>query len=495
MDGLLDWLKTPGARPPRRPWRPPPGGDESDERRIPHSIEAEQMLLGSVLADNGCMNTAISAGLSADDFHDPVHARLFGLFAGRIGRGQRADPTTLAPILRGDRQLDELGGLAYLVSLMRGAIGIENVAHYAETIIETARRRRLMALAWDLAGRAESPDGEIDAASLVADTERRLAETLPVDTGRGFKSLLGAATEALVSINDAFKAEGALRGLPTGLPALDRALGGLAPSDLVIVAGRPAMGKTALAANIAFSLASSGRRVAFFSLEMSAKQLAARLISAAAEVSGSEALRGELSTAEMRLLVEAVRDLEDAPLFISDSSMTSTADVAAQTRRLRSSAGLDAVFVDYLQLMSAGRESRNRVEEVGEITRSLKALARELEVPVVALSQLSRNVEQRENKRPNLADLRESGSIEQDADVVMFVFREEYYLLRSEPDQEDEAKWGDWNHRMERARGLAEIIVGKHRHGETGTARLRFDGATTQFTDPAKGVDDGGEAW
>ena len=479
---LVKWMLS-GEPPPR----PRPSGRRAQppdpEAAPPLNIEAEQQLLGCIMANNETFHS-VSDLVAERDFFDPVHGRLFEVFARRLHEGRAVDPVTLRDVVQEDEGLRDLGGQQYLVNLMRGAASLFLAPEYARTIADLAQKRRLMEAGEELADRARTGAGE-GAGALVALAESRLAEIAGEDrTGRGFTSFLNAATQSVQAANAAYRRGGGLAGLSTGLVDLDRALGGLQDSDLVILAGRPAMGKTALAVNIAFAVASAGHPVAFFSLEMSAAQLASRVLASRAGVAGEDLRRGTGGEDGVRAVVNAARPLDDLPLFIDDGGGKTFGEIAAGARRLQRRHGMAALFVDYLQLMQPPPGSRSRVEEVGDMTRSLKMLAKDLDVPVVALSQLSRAVESRTNKRPLLSDLRDSGAIEQDADVVMFVYREEYYLSQNEPDPSDEG-WPEWERSVAAARGRAEVIVGKHRHAPTGTARLHFDAALSQFSDPA----------
>lgn len=483
---LVEWMLS-GAPPPSKPLGGKGAAPPDPEGPPPLNIEAEQQLLGAIMANNEIFHS-VSDLVAERDFFDPVHGRLFEAFSRRIHGGRAVDPVTLKEMVESDEGLRDLGGQRYLINLMKGAVSISLAPEYARTISSLAQKRRLMEAGAELADRARAGADE-GAESLLALAESRLAEIAGEDrTGRGFTSFLKAATESVTAANDAYKRGGGLAGLSTGLADLDKALGGLQDSDLVILAGRPAMGKTALAVNIAFAVAAAGHPVAFFSLEMSAAQLASRVLASRAGVAGEDLRRGTGGQDGVRAVVGAARHLEGLPLFIDDGGGKTFGEIAAGARRLQRRHGMAALFVDYLQLMQPPQGSRSRVEEVGDMTRSLKMLAKDLNVPVVALSQLSRAVESRTNKRPLLSDLRDSGAIEQDADVVMFVYREEYYLAQNEPDPSDEG-WVEWERGIAAARGKAEVIIGKHRHAPTGTARLHFDAALSQFSDPA------GEQW
>lgn len=460
-----------------------------DERYIPHSIEAEQQLLGALMTKNDFIHE-VHPIVSEEHFYDPVHAALFAVISKRCLEGSKADPVTLKPVMEMHKGLQELGGQSYLVNLLRGAVSTFAAKDYAKTIYDTAVRREIIQLGREIEDQAAAADGTApEAAELVEQTERRLFDI--VESGganRGFVPFVSAATEAVRQANEAYRSGDGMVGLPTGLKALDNLVGGLQKSDLIILGGRPGMGKTALATNIAFHVA--GRPVdphcvGFFSLEMSAVQLSTRILASRSGVSVLDIRRGRVGEGGVRKFISAVQELEDAALHIDDTGAIPLPQLAARARRLKRRSGLDLIIVDYLQLVRPGetRRNRNRNDEVGEITQGLKALAKDLNVPVLALSQLSREVEKRDNKRPGLSDLRDSGSIEQDADIVLFAFREEYYRKQEEPEQEDADAYDKWLKDCERLAGQAEVIVAKHRHGETGTARLHFSGERTEFTD------------
>ncbi|MCA3552766.1 MAG: replicative DNA helicase, partial [Rhodobacter sp.] len=372
---------------------------------------------------------------------------------------------------------------------------------YAQMIYDLAVRRELIALGRDISARAAKVDVESDPREQITEAEQRLYRLGEQGAAeRGFQSFLKAVTDAVNVANAAYQRDGGLAGISTGLIDLDKKLGGLHPSDLLILAGRPSMGKTSLATNIAFNIARTYRRgrlpdgsegavqggvVGFFSLEMSAEQLAARILSEASEVPSDQIRRGDMTEAEFRRFVEAAKALESCPLYIDDTPALPISQVAARARRLKRTHGLDVLIIDYLQLLK-GTSKENRVLEVSEITQGLKAIAKELDIPVIALSQLSRAVENREDKRPQLADLRESGSIEQDADVVMFVYRDEYYKEREKPGDHELEKMVQWQQVMEQVHGKAEVIIGKQRHGPIGTVELSFEGRFTRFGNLAK---------
>ncbi len=475
-----------------RPLMPVAAQSETDA--LPHNIEAEQQLLGAILTNNDVYDR-IASKVKPEHFYDPVHKRIFEIAAARILKNALASPVTLKGFFEDDAGLKELGGPAYLVRLAGAAISTFAARDYAQMIYDLAVRRELIALGRDITARAAKVDIASEPRDQITEAEQRLY-TLGEQgvTERGFQPFLRAAVEAVNMANAAYQRGGGLSGISSGLIDLDRRLGGLHESDLLILAGRPSMGKTSLATNIAFNIAKAhkrGRRadgsegtieggvVGFFSLEMSAEQLAARILSEASEVPSEQIRRGDMTEGEFRRFVDAAKALESCPLYIDDTPALPVSQVAARARRLKRTHGLDILFVDYLQLLR-GSTKENRVQEVSEITQALKAIAKELNIPVVALSQLSRQVENREDKRPQLSDLRESGSIEQDADVVMFVYREEYYLSRMEPEAGSPAH-AEWFKKADNAHGKAEVIIGKQRHGPIGTVELSFEGRFTRF--------------
>jgi replicative DNA helicase len=475
----------------------------AEPEALPHNIEAEQQLLGAMLTANDVYDR-IAQLVRAEHFYEPTHARIFEIAAARIQKNQLASPVTLKAYLEDDAALRALGGPAYLARLAGAAISAYAARDYAQMIYDLAVRRELIALGRDIAAQAARVDVASEPREQIVEAEQRLYKLGEQGHAeRGFQSFLKAVTDAVNVANAAYQRDGGLAGLSTGLVDLDRKLGGLHASDLLILAGRPSMGKTALATNIAFHIARSHRRgrradgtegaveggvVGFFSLEMSAEQLAARILSEAAEVPSEQIRRGDMTEGEFRRFVEAAKALEACPLYIDDTPALPIAQVAARARRLKRTQGLDVLFVDYLQLLrGTSKGSDNRVQEVSEITQGLKAIAKELDIPVVALSQLSRQVENREDKRPQLSDLRESGSIEQDADVVMFVFREEYYREREKPGDHDLDAMAKWQGVMEQVHGKAEVIIGKQRHGPIGTVEMAFEGRFTRFSNLARG--------
>ncbi len=472
----------------------PEGGAGTDP--LPHSIEAEQQLLGAILTNNDIYDR-VAAIINQNHFYDPVHARIYEVAATRIAKNQLASPVTLKSFLADEPGLADLGGPAYLVRLAGAAISSYAARDYAQMIYDLAIRRKLIDLGRDIAAQAARVDVASEPREQIVAAEQslyKLAEAGQVN--QGFQSFISAVTQAVNVANAAYQRDGGLAGISTGLVDLDKKLGGLHKSDLLILAGRPSMGKTSLATNIAFNIARAYRKgrlpdgsegavdggvVGFYSLEMSAEQLAARILSEASEVPSEQIRRGDMNETEFRRFVEAAKALESCPIYIDDTPALPISQLAARARRLKREHGLDALFVDYLQLVRPATARDSRVNEVSEITQGLKAIAKELDVPVVALSQLSRQVESREDKRPQLSDLRESGSIEQDADVVMFVFREEYYKEREKPGDHELDKMAVWQEEMERLHGKAEIVIGKQRHGPIGTVDLSFEGRFTRF--------------
>ncbi|MBX6367707.1 MAG: replicative DNA helicase [Rhodospirillales bacterium] len=483
-----------------------PEGGEPSYRTPPANIEAEQALLGAILVNNAAYHR-VSEFLLPEHFAEAVHGRIYDAIRTLIERGQIANPVTLKGVFDQDNALAEIGGSAYLGRLAASVITIINAEDYGRTIYDLYLRRQLITLGEEVVNSAYTYDLELDAAAQIETAEKKLFDLAEKGISEGgFQAFQHSLANAILQAEAAFKRSGKTAGVSTGFTDLDRLLGGLHPSDLVILAGRPSMGKTALATNIAFNaaklyrpkqtadgriVAEDGAVVGFFSLEMSAEQLAARVLAEESGVSGDRIRRGDVSHDDFDKFVQASQRLASVPLYIDDTPALSIAALRTRARRLKRQHGLDLIVVDYLQLLQgagSGRSAENRVQEISEITRGLKAIAKELDVPVIALSQLSRAVEQREDKRPQLADLRESGSIEQDADVVMFVFREEYYLARAEPmrrPEESEEKFNDryerWKARLEEVHATAEVIISKQRHGPIGTVRLRFDGETTKF--------------
>lgn len=463
---------------------------------MPHSIEAEQQLLGGLLNNND-LYYSLEDKVEPEHFYDPVHSRIFEIISTRIKDGKLASAVTVNTFLTEDEGLKELGGSSYLAQLMAGSVASSAIKDYSKLVYDLAIRRELIILGQEISSRAQSIKVDEQPEEQIILAEQNLYKI--GDSGKsetGFKSFLKALGEAVQVANAAHHRDGNLAGISTGFIDLDKKMGGLHSSDLIILAGRPSMGKTSLATNIAYNIAKSFKKndnadgtsetvnggiVGFYSLEMSAEQLAARILSETAEIPSEQIRRGDMTESEFRRFVEAAKSIESSPLFIDDTPALTIAQLASRARRLKRTHGLDALIIDYLQLVRAGSSRDNRVNEISEITQGLKAIAKELNIPVIALSQLSRQVENRDDKRPQLADLRESGSIEQDADVVLFVYREEYYKEREKPSDHDLEKMAIWQEEMDRLHGRAELILGKQRHGPIGTVELSFEGKYTRF--------------
>ena len=464
-------------------------------RVAPNNIDAEQALLGAILVNNDAFYR-VSDFLEPGHFFEDLHRRIYEIAATLIRQGKLASPITLKTFL-GDQDLGGLTVSQYLARLAAEATTVINADAYGRTIYDLAIRRSLIGIGEDLVNTAYDSPVESAPRDQIEEAERRLYQL--AESGKydgGFQRFSDALTHAIDMAAAAFKRDGRLSGIATGLSDLDRMMGGLQSSDLVIVAGRPGMGKTALATNIAFNIAKAyqgekqpdgslktvnGGIVGFFSLEMSAEQLATRIIAEQSGIPSYKIRRGDIREDDFFKITDVARDMQTIPFYIDQTGGISIAQLTARARRLKRQRGLDLLVVDYLQLLSgSSKKGDNRVQELTEITTGLKALAKELNVPVVALSQLSRQVESRDDKRPQLSDLRESGSIEQDADVVMFVFREEYYLKNKEPKPgtEEHIKWQD---EMALVHGKAEVIIGKQRHGPTGTVQLAFHAEVTRF--------------
>jgi replicative DNA helicase len=476
------------------------------QRLPPTNLQAEQALLGALLANNKAYER-VSEFLVPEHFADPIHGRIFQAIARRIEQGQLADAVTLKAEFEHSGVLDEVGGTAYLAQLLSAMVGIINAGEYGRAVHDAWIRRQLIDIGEVVVNNAFGAQPELDGSDQVEAAEQALFDLAAKGSNDGgFVTFERALTEAIHTAERAFHRSGGVSGLSTGLRDLDKKTGGLHPSDLLILAGRPGMGKTALATKIAFGAAKSlltearvddpnalpRSSVAIFSLEMSAEQLATRLLSEEARISGDRIRRGDIGQKDFDVFVRVSREIGQLPLHIDDTPAITLSAMRTRCRRLKRTKGLALIVVDYLQLMrpSAGTKQENRVQEISQITQGLKALAKELSVPVIALSQLSRAVESREDKRPMLSDLRESGSIEQDADVVMFVYRDEYYLQQRAPKQlgfdNDEKFHGavdKWQRDMEQVHNRAELLIEKQRHGPTGKIDLLFEGEFTRFGD------------
>ena len=475
--------------------KPPKQADDSavSYRILPHNQEAEQGLLGALLVDNRALEK-VGDFLKSVHFFMPAHQRVYESIIKLIDRGQTASPVTLKNYFEKDDDLKDVGGAEYLADLASSVVSVMNVQDYARTVYDLHLRRELISLGEEVVNESFDHSIDVEAKDTIEMAEARLFDLAESGEVKGsFVTLRTSVMQAIEHAERAFKTEGNVTGVTTGLIDMDKKLGGLQKSDLLILAGRPSMGKTALATNMAFNAAKAyaesggtqGARVGFFSLEMSADQLATRILADQSGVSGDAIRKGNIRQEDFRSFVEASQKLSQMPLYIDDTPALSISAVRTRARRLKRQHGLDLLVVDYLQLLrgtGSKQGTDNRVQEVSEITRGLKAIAKELAIPVVALSQLSRQVEQREDKRPQLSDLRESGSIEQDADVVMFVYREEYYLSRMEPEVGTD-KYSQWQDKMGKVANIGECIVAKARHGPIGTVRLHFNPNLTRFSD------------
>ena len=479
-----------------------PPDDEPLHRQSPHNIEVEQALLGAVLINNEAFYR-VSDFLEPPHFYDPLHAQIYEKAAQLIRLGKAADPRTIKSFLKEHEKVGDITVAEYLARLAYEATTIINAADYGRTIYDLAIRRSLIVIGEDMVNIAYEAPVDMAPRDQIEDAERRLFEL--AEKGQfnvGFQGFAEALKTAIDMAGAAYQRSGHLSGLATGLDDLDKMMGGLQSSDLVILAARPAMGKSALASNIGYNIARAWRGeqqpdgtiktvdggiVGFFSLEMSAEQLATRILAEQAGVPSSDIRRGAIHEDQFDRIVEAAQEMQRIPLYIDQTGGISMAQLAARARRLKRQRGLDLLIIDYLQLITGNsrRSSESRVQEITEITTGLKALAKELNVPILALSQLSRQVESREDKRPHLADLRESGSIEQDADVVLFIFRQEYYLKNAKP-KEGTDEFFKWQAEMESIAGRAEVIIGKQRHGPTGTVELQFEAEVTRFATLAK---------
>lgn len=465
--------------------------------KMPQNIEAEQSLIGSVLFDNKVLED-LPTNFATRHFFDPLHASIFDACIFLIDNGRLADPLTLKSYLKQDDLQRDMDIEKYLSELREGVVSLSKAKFYAEEIRNCYVRRSLIRIGDELINKSVNPTLDVTPDQEISNTEEQLynlAEKDQINSGPlDFKSVLASATN---QINEAYNRKGKLSGIDTGFSGLNRQLGGLNKSDLLVLAGRPAMGKTALATNIGFNAAKSSKlekneSILIFSLEMSAEQLAQRILAEQSTIDSHKLRSGDLNETEFSKLVSTQNDILNLPFFIDDTPAISVGQIASRARRLKRTHGLSVIIIDYIQLIQGSKasEAQGRVQEVSNITRGLKSLAKELNVPILALSQLSRAVEQREDKRPILADLRESGSIEQDADVVMFVYREEYYLDKSEPTQRDNEnqesfneRFLKWQDRRNMAEGKAEIIISKQRHGPTGIVQVQFEAKFTRFMD------------
>ena len=462
--------------------------------RQPSNLEAEQALLGSVLVNNDIIDE-ISSIIKPSIFYDPAHVKIYEVIENLNNKGMIANPITLKNFFEKDNMLSDVGGTEYLVKLTRFSSSMKQALDYAKIVHEMFLRRELVMISDKLSSDTlNANDKEENAEVIIENTEKSLFELAERGSfSQSFLKFNQALDQTIEMATIAMQNDQGIVGVPTGLKDLDEKLGGLHKSDLIILAGRPSMGKTALATNIAYNASQhilkrqEKSSVAFFSLEMSSEQLSTRILSEQAKIRSDDIRRGKVTEEEINRYIETSRNIYEIPLYIDETPAITIATLSNRARRIKRLFGLSLVVVDYIQLMRPGsnKKSEGRVQEISEITQGLKALAKELSVPVLALSQLSRAVEQRDDKQPQLADLRESGSIEQDADVVMFVYREAYYLERKQP-KLGSIEHAEWQSKMNYVNGLADIILGKQRHGPTGTIKVEFEGIYTKFKDLSK---------
>ena len=463
---------------------------KNQENKQPSNLEAEQALLGSILVNNDIIDE-VSSLVSSNIFYDPAHVKIYEVIESLNNKGMIANPITLKNFFEKDNMLNEVGGTEYLVKLTRFSGSTKQAIDYAKIIHEMYLRRELVQISDKLSSDTLNANSqEQNAENIIEDTEKSLFDLAERGSfTQTFLKFNQALDQTIEMATLAMKNDQGIVGVPTGLSDLDEKLGGLHKSDLVILAGRPSMGKTALATNIAYNAAQNILKrqekssVAFFSLEMSSEQLSTRILSEQARIRSDDIRRGKVTEDEVNRYIETSRNIYNLPLYIDETPAITIATLSNRARRIKRLFGLNLIVVDYIQLMRASSiRNDGRVQEISEITQGLKALAKELAVPVLALSQLSRAVEQRDDKQPQLADLRESGSIEQDADVVMFVYREAYYLERKQP-KLGSIEHAEWQSKMNDVNGLADIILGKQRHGPTGTVKVEFEGIYTKFKD------------
>ena len=457
-------------------------------KELPNNIEAEQAVIGSILVSNEIFDE-INLILSSNNFYDPMHQKIFSAIENLIFRGMLANPITLKNYFEDEK--DELNVPDYLVKVTKFSTSIRQATEYSKIIYDMFVRRELIKISEQTIDTAKLNDLSTTGQNIIENSEKLLYEL--AEKGSFYSSLISfdrALRQTIDMASAAYKNEEGIVGVPTGLRDLDDRLGGLHKSDLIIIAGRPGMGKTALATNIAFNAAQklqdSGKEkasVAFFSLEMSSEQLSTRILAEQSRIKSNDIRRGKISDEQFDKFLETSKNISELPLYIDETPALTIAAMSNRARRIKRTKGLDLIIVDYIQLMRGSLNYKEgRVQEVSEITQGLKAIAKELSIPVVALSQLSRQVEQRDNKKPQLSDLRESGSIEQDADVVMFVYRESYYLENKEP-KPATVEHAEWQAKMNEVSNLAELIIGKQRHGPTGNVFLEFEAMFTKFKD------------
>ena len=465
------------------------------ENKQPSNLEAEQALLGSILVNNDIIDE-VSTIVNSSIFYDPAHIKIYEVIESLNNKGMIANPITLKNFFEKDNMLNEVGGTEYLVKLTRFSGSAKQSIDYAKIIHEMYLRRELVLISDKLSSDTlNASSQEQNAEDIIEGTEKSLFDLAERGSfSQSFLKFNEALDQTIEMATLAMKSDQGIVGVPTGLTDLDDKLGGLHKSDLIILAGRPGMGKTALATNIAYHAAQNlmsrqeKSSIAFFSLEMSSEQLSSRILSEQARIKSDDIRRGKVTESEINRYIETSRNIYNLPLYIDETPAITISTLSNRARRMKRLFGLNLIVVDYIQLMRAPNSNNrndNRVQEVSEITQGLKALAKELKVPVLALSQLSRAVESRDDKKPQLSDLRESGSIEQDADVVMFVYREAYYLENKQP-KLGSIEHAEWQSKMNDVNGLADIILGKQRHGPTGTVKVEFEGIYTKFKDSSK---------
>ena len=457
---------------------------QNKSEELPNNIEAEQSVIGSILVSNEIFDE-INLIISNKNFYDPMHQKIFSAIEKLIYSGMLANPITLKNYFENEK--DEINIPEYLVKITKFSASSRQSIEYSKIIYDQYVKRELIKISKDVIDSVQLNDLDLDGKKIIENSEKALFDL--AEKGSFNSSLIKfdeAMRQTIEMASNAYKNDEGIVGVPTGLTDLDERLGGLHKSDLVIIAGRPSMGKTALATNIAFFAAKKIQEenkktsVAFFSLEMSSEQLSTRILAEQSKIKSNDIRRGKISEDQFDKFIETSKDISELPLYIDETPAISIAALSNRARRIKRKFGLDLIVVDYIQLMRASNFKDGRVQEISEITQGLKAIAKELGVPVLALSQLSRAVEQRDDKKPQLADLRESGSIEQDADVVMFVYREAYYLERKEP-RPATVEHAEWQAKMNEVANLAEIIIGKQRHGPTGNVMLEFEAMFTRF--------------
>ena len=463
--------------------------NHNKNQEIPSNIEAEQHLLGSVLVNNDIIDE-IANIINSEKFYDPIHIKIYEVIENLNNKGMVANPITLKNYFEKNQGLDDVGGVEYLVRLTRFSSSVKQAMDYAKIVHENFVKRELIQISHQIKDDSINPEDDKSSDLIIEDAEKLLFDLAERGSfSQSFMKFNLALDQSINMAEQAMKNDQGIVGVPTGLTELDEKLGGLHKSDLVIIAGRPSMGKTALATNIAYhaakniQLKGSKSSVAFFSLEMSSEQLSTRILSEQSRIKSNDIRRGKATEEELGRYIETSRDIYDLPLYIDETPAITISTLSNRARRIKRLFGLNLIVVDYIQLMrTSSKRNDGRVQEISEITQGLKALAKELSVPVLALSQLSRAVEQRDDKKPQLADLRESGSIEQDADVVLFVFREEYYEEKKQP-KLGSIEHAEWQSKMSDIAGLAEILIGKQRHGPTGNIQVEFEGMYTKFKD------------